>query len=82
MKRLGIFILIFVGVFCLGIWTGRKSATILPSQSQLHDEMNQAQRSHEIIVNLRSELRRETLRRIENDPLHRYGGQPPIGKIY
>jgi ABC-type nitrate/sulfonate/bicarbonate transport system permease component len=80
MKRAAIATLLFVGVFALCIWTGRSSATILPSRSQLLEEMNQAQRSQEIIASLRREVAGETLRRIEQDPMHRYGGQTPVGK--
>jgi hypothetical protein len=82
MRRAAILTLSFVGVFSLGIWTGRYSATILPSRSRLLDEMNQARTSQEIIVNLRRELASETIRRIEQDPMHRYGGQTPVGKSH
>ena len=82
MRRAVIAVLLFAGVFALGIWTGRSSATVLPSRSQLLEEMNQAQKSQEIIISLKRELARETIRRIEQDPMHRYGGQPLLGKSH
>lgn len=79
MKRAVLSTLIGIGLLSFGFWTGRSSASFLPSSTQLLDEMNQAVKqaaqTNEVIF-LREMLRREMALRIAADPLHRYGGQP------
>ena len=79
MKRAALSTLIGIGILSVGIWSGRKSVAILPTNTQIIDDMNMAVRqlSQTNEVNfLREMVRREMQLRIEQDPSHRYGGQP------
>jgi hypothetical protein len=79
MKRVVLSALIGIGILSVGFWSGRKSVAFLPTNTQIVDEMNMAVRqlSQTNEVNfLREMVRREMQLRIENDPSHRYGGQP------
>jgi len=79
MKRAALSTLIGIGILSVGFWSGRKSVTFLPTNTQISDEMNMAVRqlaqTNEVNF-LREMVRREIQSRIENDPQHRYGGQP------
>ena len=74
MKRAAVPTLAIAGIFVLGFWTGRSTASIWPSQSQLSKEMTQSLEFREAVI--RREYAREAALRISRDPLHRYGGQP------
>jgi len=81
MKRAAISTLILVGMFSLGIWTGRSSTAILPRQTQLSDEMNQALKFQALKLReaeIRRELIREIYRRLTQDPPRRYGVQNSV----
>lgn len=79
MKRAVLSTLVGIGLLSFGFWTGRSSASLLPSDAQIVSDMNQAVKqaaqTNEVIF-LREMLRREMALRIAADPLHRYGGQP------
>jgi hypothetical protein len=79
MKRAVLSALIGIGLLSVGFWSGRKSVTFLPTNTQIADEMNMAVRqlaqTNEVNF-LREMVRREIQSRIENEPQHRYGGQP------
>ena len=79
MKRTVLSTLIGIALLSVGFWSGRKSVSFLPTNTQIVDEMNMAVRqlaqTNEVNF-LREMVRREMQLRIENDPQHRYGGQP------
>jgi hypothetical protein len=79
MKRAVLATLIGVGLLSFGFWTGRKSVTFLPTNTQLVDEMNLAMRqlgqTNEVNF-LREMVRREMQLRIAGDSSHRHGEQP------
>jgi hypothetical protein len=79
MKRTFLSALIVIGLLTVGFWSGRKSVTFLPTNTQLVDEMNLAMRqlgqTNEINF-LREMVRREMQLRSTGDASRRYGEQP------
>jgi hypothetical protein len=79
MKRTFLSALIVIGLLTVGFWSGRKSVTFLPTNTQLVDEMNLAMRqlgqTNEVNF-LREMVRREMQLRSAGDASRRYGEQP------
>jgi hypothetical protein len=79
MKRAFLSALIVIGLLSVGFWSGRKSVTFLPTNTQLVDEMNLAMRqlgqTNEINF-LREMVRREMQLRSAGDSSPRYREQP------
>jgi hypothetical protein len=77
MKRTALLALGVMFMFSLGNLGGKNFNVILPSRTQLLDDMNQAMVHATELKQLREDNRRERLQIIVADPMHRYGGQLP-----